>query len=148
MVLMVDEADLNKRRLSRDEAVELLSRPLAGVFSSVSDGGWIHSVPVYFLLVEDRIRFLAEARHVKTRNVERTGHGTLCVQVTDGSARSYVSVSGPATVRRPPEPADLRALDERYSRDDFAEGWDEELFAAAVMITIAIERWIAWTHWD
>lgn len=145
---MVDGPDPNRRRLSREEAVGLLSRPLTGVFSSLSESGWIHSVPVHFLHVEDRIRFLAGARDVKTRNVEQRGQGTLCVEVTEGSARTYVSVSGPATVQRPPEAADLRALDRRYSRADFTEGWDDESFAAAVMITILIERWIAWTDWD
>jgi hypothetical protein len=148
MDLMVDEADSNKRRLTRDEAVELLSRPLAGVFSSLSEGGWIHSVPVHFLWAEEQGRFLAGTRDVKTRNVERTGHGTLCVEVTEGSTRSYVSVSGPAIVQRPPDTADLRALDERYSRHDFAEGWDAKSFAEAVMIIISIDRWIAWTDWD
>ena len=145
---MVGRADPGKRRLARDEAVELLSRPLAGVFSSLSEGGWIHSVPVHFLYMEGQVRFLAGAQDVKTRNVERSGHGTLCVEVTEGSTRSYVSLSGPATVQRPPEAADLRALDERYSREDYAEGWDDASFAAAAMIIISIERWIAWTDWD
>src|SRR4051794_5334630 len=45
----VDDADLNKRRLTRGEAVALLSRPLVGVFSTLSVRGWIHSVPVHFL---------------------------------------------------------------------------------------------------
>lgn len=145
---MVPEADPNKRRLTREEAVELLSRPLAGVFSSLGEGGWIHSVPVHFTYAEDQVRFLAGNTDVKTRNVERTGHGTLCVEVTEGSTRSYASVSGPVTVQRPPEEADLRALDERYSREDFADGWDAESFAAAVIIIISIDRWIAWTDWD
>jgi len=145
---MADAADPNRRRLTRDETVELLQRPLAGVFSSLSEGGWIHSVPVHFLYAEDQIRFLAGARNVKTRNVERTGQGTLCVEVTEGSTRTYVSVAGRATVRRPPDATDLRALDERYSRDDFAGGWDEESYAAAVMIVLAPERWIAWADWD
>jgi general stress protein 26 len=142
------EPDTNKRRLTRDEAVKLLSRPLVGVFSSLSEGGWIHSVPVHFLFVEGQIRFLAGAQDVKTRNAERTGQGTLCVETTEANTRSYVSVSGPVTVRRPPETADLRALDEKYSRDDFAEGWDEESLTSAVMIEIEIERWIAWADWD
>jgi hypothetical protein len=43
-------------------------------------------------------------------------------------------------VRRPPEAADLRALDERYSRNDDALGRADESFAAAVMIIISIER--------
>jgi hypothetical protein len=144
----VSEADTNKRRLTREEAVELLSRPLVGVFSSLSESGWIHSVPVHFLWVEDQVRFLAGTRDVKTRNAERTGQGTLCVDTTEGNTRSYVSVSGPATVRRPPEAVDLRALDEKYSRDDFAEGWDDESLASAVMIGVMIERWIAWADWD
>jgi nitroimidazol reductase NimA-like FMN-containing flavoprotein (pyridoxamine 5'-phosphate oxidase superfamily) len=141
-------ADPNKRRLTRDEAVELLSRPLVGVFSSLSEGGWIHSVPVHFLYADDQVRFLAGAGDVKSRNVERAGRGTLCVEITEGNTRSFVSVSGPATMRRPPEVADLRALDERYSRADFGEGWDEETFASAVMIVVAINRWIAWADWD
>jgi general stress protein 26 len=144
----VDAADPNKRRLTRDEAVELLERPLVGVFSSLSAGGWIHSVPVHFLYVEDEVRFLAGAGDVKTRNVERTGQGTLCVETTEGSTRSFVSVSGPASVRRPPDAADLRALDATYSRTDSAEGWDDESFAAAVMIHLTIERLIAWADWD
>ena len=144
----MQEADPNKRRLTRPEAVELLSRPLAGVFSSLSEGGWIHSVPVHFQYSEGQVRFLAGGQDVKTRNVERTGQGTLCVEVTEGSTRSYVSVSGPATVHRPPEAADLRALDKKYSRDDFAEGWDEESFASAVMIVVDTQRWIAWADWD
>jgi Pyridoxamine 5'-phosphate oxidase len=76
---MKQEADPNKRRLTRDEAVELLLRPLAGVFSSLSEGGWIHSVPVHFLYTEGQVRFLGGDQDVKTRNVERTGQGTLCV---------------------------------------------------------------------
>jgi len=145
---MTQEADPNKRRLTRSEAVELLSRPLVGVFSSLSEGGWIHSVPVHFLYVDDQLRFLAGDRDVKTRNVERSGQGTLCVEVTEGSTRSYVSVSGPVAVQRPPEATDLRALDVKYSRADFAEGWDDESFASAVMIVVSPQRWIAWADWD
>ena len=145
---MTQEADPNKRRLTRSEAVELLSRPLVGVFSSLSEGGWIHSVPVHFLYIEDQLRFLAGDHDVKTRNVERSGQGTLCVEVTDGSTRSYVSVSGPVAVQRSPEATDLRALDEKYSREDFAEGWDDESFASAVMIVVSPQRWIAWADWD
>ena len=142
--LRVDDVDPNRRRLTCDEAAGLLSRPLVGVFSSLSEVGWIHSVPVDFLYVEDQVRFLAGARDVKTRNAKRTGHGTLCVEATEGNTRAYVSVSGPVTVRGAPEAADLSALDQRYSRDDFAEGRDEESFASAVMIVVTIERWIAW----
>ena len=136
---MLDDADPNRRRLTREEAVELLSRPLAGVFSSLGEGGWIHSVPVYFLYAADQVRFLTGAHGVKTRNVERTDLGSLCVQVTEGNVRSYVSVSGPATVHRPPEVADLRALDQKYDRDDFADGGDRQSSASEVMIVITTQ---------
>jgi hypothetical protein len=142
------DPDPGKRRLTRDEAVELLSRPLVGVFSSLHEGGWIHAVPVHFLYAEDRVRLLAGSQDVKTRNVERTGHGTLCVEVTEGSARSYVMLAGPVAVHRPPDPEHLRALDSKYSRDDFAGGWDDESTASAVMIVLAPERWVAWVDWD
>jgi nitroimidazol reductase NimA-like FMN-containing flavoprotein (pyridoxamine 5'-phosphate oxidase superfamily) len=145
---MTQQVDPNKRRLTRHEAAELLSRPLAGVFSSLSEGGWIHSVPVHFLYSDDQVRVLAGGQDVKTRNVLRAGQGTLCVEVTEGNTRSYVSVSGPAAISRPPEPADLHALDEKYSRADYAEGWNDESYAYAVMIVVSIERWIAWADWD
>lgn len=141
-------ADENRRRLSRDECAGLLSRPLVGVFSTLHSGGWIHSVPVHFLFKDDEVRILAEADAVKSRNVARTGQATLCVEVTEGSVRSFVSVSGPVTARRPPPVADLMALDERYGRSDFSSGWSGDAFAAALMLVLRPRRWIAWADWD
>ena len=96
----MENADPNRRSLSRDESVTLLSRPLVGVFSSLSRDSWIHSVPVHFLYSDSQVSFLAGALDVKTRNVERTGQGTLCVETTQDHTRSYVSVSGSVTRRR------------------------------------------------
>ena len=120
------------------------------MFSSLGEDGWIHSVPVWFLYAADQVRFLADARNVKTRNVERTGQGTLCVEVTEpttvGTIRKHVSVAGPVTVYRPPEVADLRALTEKYDRQDQDDAGADE--PGAVMIVIATQRWIAWADWD
>jgi hypothetical protein len=140
--------DESRRRLSRDECVDLLSRPLVGVFSTLHAGGWIHSVPVHFLFVDGEVRILAEAGAVKSRNVARTGQATLCVEVTEGPVRSFVSVSGPVTARRPPHATDLLALDERYGRTDFSSGWDEAALAAALILLLRPNRWIAWADWD
>jgi pyridoxamine 5'-phosphate oxidase-like protein len=140
--------DENRRRLGRDESVALLSRPVVGVFSSLSEAGWIHSVPVHFLYVDDEIRILVGADAVKTRNVARTGQATLCVEITEGPVRSFVSVSGSVRVHRPPSEEDLVALDQCYSRTDFASGWDEATFAAAAMLSLRPHRWIAWADWD
>jgi len=43
---------------------------------------------------------------------------------------------------------DLVALDQRYSPTDFASGWDEAAFAAAAMLALRPQRWIAWADWD
>ncbi len=141
-------ADDQRRRLTEDECLALLARPLVGVFSTIGESGWIHSVPVFFSYADGEIRVLAGADDVKTRNATRAGHATLCVEATDGSVRNYVSLSGPVTVRRPPSEQDLTALDERYSRTDFASGWDDAAFASAVMLVLVPRRRIAWSDWD
>jgi hypothetical protein len=137
--------DDNRRRLTPEERDALLARPLAAVFSTVSPGGWIHSVPVHFLPSHDGLRILAGAVAVKTRNATHTGHATLCVEVTDGPVRSFVTASGPVEILQPPPPADLAALDQRYSRTDFSSlaGSPD-----AVMLVLRPDRWIAWMDWD
>jgi Pyridoxamine 5'-phosphate oxidase len=143
-----EDLDKNRRKLTEDECLALLRRPLTGVFSTISTSGWIHSVPVHFDFVDDEVKVLAEADAVRTRNAERTGHATFCVETTDGPVRSYVSISGPVTVRRPPTAEDLISLDARYSRTDFSSGWDDASFATAVMLVLHPRRWIAWCDWD
>ena len=138
-------SDFNRRRLTRAESVALLARPLTGVFSTVHPAGWIHSVPVHFLFAEGEIRVVAEAGAVKSRNVARRGEATLCVDVTEGTVRSYVSVSGPVGIRPSLPERDLAALDEKYGRTDYATDWDS---ADAVMLVLRVERWIAWADWD
>ena len=140
--------DENRRRLTRQECVELLARPLVGVFSTIGKGGWIHSVPVHYNYADGECRILAGVDAVKTRNVQRTGQATLCVEATDGPVRSFVSMSGPVSLQRPPKQQDLVALDKHYSRTDFSTGWDDAAFAAAVMLILKPERWIAWADCD
>jgi hypothetical protein len=85
------QGDANRRRLTPDECYELLSRPVAGIFSSQAEGGWIHSVPVHFLHRNGEIRICCGTNSIKAANVDRTGRGTLCVEVTNGSERRYVT---------------------------------------------------------
>lgn len=138
-------SDFNRRRLSRDESVALLARPLTGVFSTMHQEGWIHSVPVHFLFAEGEIRVIAEAGAVKSRNAEASGQATLCVDVTEGPVRSYVSVSGPVRLHGTLLDADLRGLDLKYGRSDYAAGFD---YPGAVMLVLRVARWIAWADWD
>ena len=139
--------DDQRRRLTRAEAIEILDRPIVGVLSTLSEGGWIHSAPVHYRYADEEVRILAGSGAVKTRNVRRSGTATFCVEVTDGPVRSFVTLVCEAG-ERPPVEADLLALDERYGRTDFAEGWTEAELAGEVMLVLSPTRWIAWTDWD
>lgn len=110
-------------------------------------GGWIHSVPVHFLYREGEIRILCGTSSVKASNVDRTGRGTLCVEVTHGSERRYVTVEGAVRVERPARPDDVTALDQQYSRTDTAD-WTESDYANEAMLVMRPTRWIAWSDWD
>jgi hypothetical protein len=137
-------SDFNRRRLSHDESVALLAQPLTGVFSTLHRDGWIHSVPVHFLFAEGEIRLVAEAGAVKSRNAEASGQATLCVDITEGPVRTYVSVSGPVGIHRTLPPSDLESLDRKYGRSDYLS-FD---YPDAVMLVLRVTRWIAWADWD
>ena len=141
------QGDANSRGLTREECRELLARPVAGVFSSLAEQGWIHSVPVHFLHRDGEIRICCGSSSVKALNVDRSRRGTLCAEVTSGPERRYVTVEGPARVERPAISRDLAALDEKYSRTDMA-GWAEADYAGEAAIVITPARWIAWSDWD
>ena len=141
------QGDANRRRLTREECRELLARPVAGVFSSLAEQGWVHSVPVHFLHWDGEIRISCRTGSVKALNVDRSRRGTLCVEATSGPERRYVTVEGPARVERPATANDLTALDEKYSRTDTAD-WAGADYAAEAVIVITPARWIAWSYWD
>jgi len=141
------QGDTSRRRLTPRERRELLSRPVVGILSSLAQDGWIHSVPVHFLYRDGEVRILCGTSSVKATNVDRSGRATLCVEVTNGTERRYVTVEGPASVERPAQPDDVTALDERYGRTDTAD-WTESDYAGEAMVVIRPARWIAWSDWD
>ncbi|HZM79948.1 MAG TPA: pyridoxamine 5'-phosphate oxidase family protein [Candidatus Limnocylindrales bacterium] len=141
------QGDENRRRLTPDECAQLLSRPLVGVFSTLAERGWIHSVPVHFLYRDGEIRVLCGSNSIKARNVDRTGRATFCVEVTQGTERRYVTVEGPARVQRPAQANDVTALDEQYARTDTAD-WTESDYAGEGLVILQPTRWIAWSDWD
>jgi nitroimidazol reductase NimA-like FMN-containing flavoprotein (pyridoxamine 5'-phosphate oxidase superfamily) len=140
-------ADPGRRRLTSDECHELLSRPVVGILSSLAKDGWIHSVPVHFLYRAGEIRVLCGTSSIKAANVHRSGRATLCVEVTNGTERRYVTVEGPARVERPAKAQDVTALDEHYSRSDTAD-WTDSDYATEAMLVLQPARWIAWSDWD
>jgi hypothetical protein len=93
-----DRDDL-RRRLTHDECIELLNRPLVGILSTLNDAGWIHSVPVFFLYRDGEIRILCGINSAKARNAIRTGRASFCVEVAE-TDRRYVTLKAEARASR------------------------------------------------
>lgn len=134
------------RRLSSEELRALLELALPAVFSTVSSEGWVHSVPVHFVLAEGDIRIIAERGSVKARNVLRRGRATLCVVATIDAERRYVTVEGPTRIENGIAQQDLDALDRRYGLESAAANDDE--YADSITLVIRPERWIGWADRD
>lgn len=134
------------RRLGSEERRALLERALPAVFSTVASGGWVHSVPVHFVVVEGEVRIIAERGSVKARNVLKTGRATLCVVATIDAERCYVTVEGSTRVEDGISQQDLDALDRRYGHESAAA--DDEEYAESVTLVLHPERWIGWADRD
>jgi hypothetical protein len=134
------------RRLAGHELRALLDLALPAVFSTVAPGGWVHPVPVHFVVVEGEIRVVAERGSVKGRNVLRTERATLCVVASIGAERSYVTVEGPARIEDGITPHDLEALDRRYGLESAPA--DDEEHARSITLVLRPERWIGWADRD
>jgi hypothetical protein len=136
----------DRRRLTAAEQEHLLTSPLPGVFSTLADEGWIHSVPVHFHVHDQEIRIIAERDAVKTRNVRRTGRATMCVATTIEDERRYVMLEGPVTIHDTVWDEDLELLDTKYGfeRDETDAG----SFQGSVTLVLHPERRIAWADFD
>ena len=134
------------RRLASEELRALLDLALPAVFSTVSPGGWVHSVPVHFLAADGEIRIIAERGSVKTRNVLRTGRATLCVVATIEAERRYVTVEGPTRLETGIAQQDLDALDRRYGHESAAA--DDDEYAESITLVLRPERWMGWADRD
>ncbi|MDP9300239.1 MAG: pyridoxamine 5'-phosphate oxidase family protein [Actinomycetota bacterium] len=134
------------RRLASEELRALLDLALPAVFSTVASGGWVHSVPVHFVVVEGEIRIVAERGSVKEGNVLRTGRATLCVVATVDAERCYVTVEGPTRIEDGIAQQDLDALDRRYGLESAAA--DDEGYAESITLVLRPDRWIGWADRD
>jgi len=136
----------DRRRLTAAEQQHLLTSPLPGVFSTLADEGWIHSVPVHFHLHDEEIRIIAERDAVKTRNVRRTGRATMCVAATIEDERRYVMLEGPVAIHDLVSDEDLELLDTKYGfeRDET----DAASFEGSVTLVLQPERRMAWADFD
>ena len=139
--------DGGDRALTRDEARALLDRPLVGVFSTLAVDGWIHSVPIHYLVRDDELRIVMERSSVKFRNAVRTGRATVCVETTDGPDRRYVTVEGPSgrTISRRGRRS--WRFNHRYERPD-PDDVDMRQFVDSVIVVLRPDRWISRSDLD
>ncbi len=122
------------------ERRELLDLALPAVFSTVALDGSVHSVPVHYLFIGERFRFIAEDGSVKVRNTRHSGRGTLCVMATVKGERRYVTAEGPVEIEEGVAQADLDTLDRRYQRE--SPSADDEAYAATVTVVLHPVRWL------
>ena len=139
--------DGGDRALTRDEARALLDRPLVGVFSTLAVDGWIHSVPIHYLVRGDELRILMERSSVKFRNAVRTGRATVCVETTDGPERRYVTVEGSVRTEELATREEIVAFNERYDRPD-PDDVDMRQFVDSVIVVLRPDRWISRSDLD
>ena len=118
----------------------MLDLALPAVFSTVAADGSVHSVPVHYLFLDERLRFIAEDGSVKVRNARHSGRGTMCVTATVDGERRYVSAEGPVEIMDGVLQTDLDALDHRYQRE--SPPADDEDYAATVTVVLHPERWL------
>jgi F420H(2)-dependent biliverdin reductase len=140
--------DGGRRPLTEHERDELLDLPLAGVMSTLTPSGRIHSVPVFFVRRNGELRVLTGRDSVKCRNALASGRATLCVEMTlDGADRRYVTAEGPVRVEQPVVLEDLVALAERYGDPEPASP-DLDEYDDDLILVIEPEQWIAWSDAD
>jgi hypothetical protein len=139
--------DGGRRLLTEHERDELLDLPLAGVMSTLTPSGRIHSVPVFFVRRNGELRVLTGRDSVKCRNALASGRATLCVEMTlDGTDRRYVTAEGPIRIEQLVL-EDLVALADRYGGADPTSP-DLDEYDDDVILVIEPEQWIAWSDAD
>jgi hypothetical protein len=136
----------DRRRLTPAEQEHLLALPLPGVLSTIADEDRIHSVPVHFHVHDQEIRIIAERDAVKTRNIRRTGRGTMCVVTSIEDERRYVMLEGPVTILDRVSDEDLELLDTKYGFE--RDTADANTFQGSVTLVLRPERRIAWADFD
>jgi hypothetical protein len=140
------DRQMGRRPLTESERSELLDLPVPAVFSTLTRGGTIHSVPVHFLSRDAELRIIAERDSVKCRNARRTGRATMCVVATVGPERRYATMEGRLRIDERVEDRDLAMLGRRYGLE-LGRAADDD-YADSVTLTLLPEGWIAWTDFD
>ncbi|MEY9857785.1 acetoacetyl-CoA synthetase [Catenulispora sp. GAS73] len=121
-------------------ARRFLARQTVGVLGTVRPDGGARQSTVYFVLDGDRLLISTEADRAKARDVERTGHASLCV-VGAGAPYPSVTVEGAARLRTTDIGADTALVWSRISAEPVDPIGDADLAAMnRVVLEIAVQR--------
>ena len=128
--------------MTESEREAFVSRPLTAVLATVGPQGRVHAVPVWYRYADGAFIILTERGSQKTRNVERSGRATLCLDEREGAIR-YLSAEGTARIEDPVTYDERLALHLLYRSEEAArrvvdQGGHERM----VKIVLTPERWI------
>ncbi len=119
-----------------------LTQPRTAIFSTISNDGRVHAVPVWYRWEAGVFRIITGRGSAKHRNVIRTGRGTLCVDERDG-AIAYLTVEGPVRIEDTVTKEERLALHTIYHGPETAQKVvDRGGHEGMVLFVLTPERWI------
>lgn len=80
---MFREMRRNKQQLSKDECFEILDNSNTAVLALIGDGGYPYTVPLNFVLIDNKVYFHCAKTGHKIDAVKNCDKASLCVVVRD-----------------------------------------------------------------
>ncbi len=112
-------------KLSREEAYELLGRPLISVVSTIRPDGTPHMTPVWHVVDGEDVVIGVDSSSVKARNVRANPSAALCVMV-DEMPQRWVLVNGRASLCDEGVEGLLRAISVHYMGEEEGISYSEQ----------------------
>ena len=119
-----------------------LSQPRTAVLSTLSEGGRIHAVPVWFRWDGGAFRIITGRGSAKHRNVLREGRASLCIDERQGTI-AYLTAEGPVHVEDTVTKEERLALHTLYRGAEAARKVvDRDGHEGMVLLILTPERWL------
>ncbi len=103
-----------------EDARNFLKKPLTARLSTHSANGYPHTVPVWFMLENDDIIFIAERRTRKIKNIALNPKGAVAIGGDPGDEAGYL-IQGELTVEEDPDFAWMKRMTRFYEAPEKAE---------------------------
>ena len=119
-----------------------LNQPRTAVLSTLSEGGRIHAVPVWFRWDGGAFRIITGRGSAKHRNVLREGRASLCIDERQGTI-AYLTAEGPVRVEDTVTKEERLALHTIYRGAEAAQKVvDRGGHEGMVLLILTPERWL------